>query len=711
MAVVALVGIALAVAFEQWVGPWGGLGGAFLVLGSRVYAGAAAATWMRKVVYPVIVRPRRFLTAALSLWVVADAADIILAALTGALPAPQSPQNLLRVAGYLAALAAFTSYRPFSAGRFGRYRDAIDFAILGCGVLALAWLVVVQPVVAVGISDSIGAGWYAYPLAMDALLLILLLRLVLLQQCSKPFGLLMILAFLVYGVSDAVAAYRVLAEQAGPNSPVWTGWMLASLLIAAAISQDLKAGQGSIPESGMARATWTGRLESLLPIVLTYAVVGYTIADWRLTAELEWVGVAVGAAMMILLVARQGVIAGHMELQQYVALVSTSADLAFIAETDGRILLANPAMETATGHNLGEGVPIRLVRLLEEGSQGDPILRAAVEGGWSGEVPMLRRDGSNFPVALSLRPVRDERRSRPLLAGTAHDLTGIKQREIELRKALDEVREARGELEQLNRELEGKVEARTKDLAAMVEDLARLNEDLKALDRLKTEFVALVSHELRAPLTNIRSGIELVLSSGEGFQGQTTQSLKLVGEETERLSRFVGAILDLSSLETGKYPIHLIPISLEEVASSVLARIPEARGRERIRVRLPSALPLALADERALGSVFFHLVDNAIKYAPEGDIELTAEEDDGRILVRVTDQGPGIPAEERESVFEMFHRLDTRDAREIYGHGLGLFTARRMVEAMGGSIWAEAGPEGGACFVVSLKARPPGKGS
>ena len=132
-----------------------------------------------------------------------------------------------------------------------------------------------------------------------------------------------------------------------------------------------------------------------------------------------------------------------------------------------------------------------LVRLLEEGSQGGPILMAAIERGWSGEVSMLRRDGSSFPVALSLRPVRDERRSRPLLAGTAYDLTSIKQREIELRKALDEVREARGELEQLNRELEGKVEARTKDLAAMVEDLARLNEDLKALDRLKTEFVAL----------------------------------------------------------------------------------------------------------------------------------------------------------------------------------------------------------------------------
>jgi len=287
-------------------------------------------------------------------------------------------------------------------------------------------------------------------------------------------------------------------------------------------------------------------------------------------------------------------------------------------------------------------------------------------------------------------------------------MTVTKQREIELRQALEEVRKARVELEQLNRELEVKVEARTKDLAAMVEDLARLNEDLKALDGMKTEFVALVSHELRAPLTNIRTGIELILSSGEGLQEPISQSLKLVGEETDRLNRFVEAILDLSSLEEGKYPIQMMPISLAELTAAVVARLPEAGPRERIRVEIPAGLPPVMADERALGSVVFHLVENAIKYAPKGDVVLNAQEGDGRIVVRVTDHGPGIPEEERESVFEMFHRLDARDAREIYGHGLGLFTARRMVEAMGGRIWVEAVPGGGACFAVSLEARPEG---
>ena len=708
LAAVALLGTAVAVVLGNWAGAWGSLGGSLLVLGSRVYAANVAAAWMRQATHPAIARPRRFLTAALFLWVVADAGDIVVAALTGTTPGAQSPENLLRAAGYLAALAAFASYRPLSAGRFGRYRDAIEFAVLTSGIMSLTWLVVVQPVVTVGIADQIGAGWHAYPLAMDALLLVLLLRLTLLQLSPYSFGLTMMLAFLLHGFGDAVAGYRVLAEQAGANGPVWVGWMLASLLMATAISMDIRSRQGPIPPRAKTRSIWMRRLESLLPIVLTYAVVGYTIADWWLTRQVEWAGVATGGIMVILLVARQGLIAGQTELQQYVALVSASADLAFIAESDGRILLENPAMTGATKQGTGAAAMASLPEILDEGEESGPILRAAVDEGWSGEVNFLRQDGSRFPVALSLRPVRDERRSRPLLVGTAHDMTVTKQREIELRHALEEVRKARVELEQLNRALEGKVEARTRDLAAMVEDLARLNEDLKALDRMKTEFVALVSHELRAPLTNIRTGIELILSSGEGPQEPISQSLKLVGEETDRLNRFVEAILDLSSLEAGKYPIQMMPISLAELTAAVVARLPEAGPRERIRVEIPAGLPPVMADERALGSVVFHLVENAIKYAPKGDVVLNAQEGDGRIVVRVTDHGPGIPEEERENVFEMFHRLDARDAREIYGHGLGLFTARRMVEAMGGRIWVEAVPGGGACFAVSLEARPEG---
>ncbi len=113
---------------------------------------------------------------------------------------------------------------------------------------------------------------------------------------------------------------------------------------------------------------------------------------------------------------------------------------------------------------------------------------------------------------------------------------------------------------------------------------------------------------------------------------------------------------------------------------------------------------MALADERALTSVLFHLIDNARKYASEGEIRLTGAAHAGQVQVSVSDQGPGIPQAERERIFEMFHRLDASDAREIYGHGLGLHLVRRLLEAMGGGIRAEEAPGGGTRMLLWLAA-------
>ena len=96
-----------------------------------------------------------------------------------------------------------------------------------------------------------------------------------------------------------------------------------------------------------------------------------------------------------------------------------------------------------------------------------------------------------------------------------------------------------------------------------------------------------------------------------------------------------------------------------------------------------------VADEQSLTSIVFHLLDNALKYALSGDVEVGAEAEEEGLQVWVTDEGPGIPVDERQAVFDRFHRLDTSDSREVYGHGLGLHLCRQLVEAMGG--WIEAG--------------------
>ncbi|MBM2844455.1 MAG: two-component sensor histidine kinase, partial [Anaerolineales bacterium] len=321
---------------------------------------------------------------------------------------------------------------------------------------------------------------------------------------------------------------------------------------------------------------------------------------------------------------------------------------------------------------------------------------------WSGEVTFHRSDGSRFPARLSLEPVVLERQRRPVLAATAVDLALIKEREALLRSALDDVAAARTELMALNRDLEAKVDERTRELQRTVEDLDRLNQELLALDRMKSEFVTLVSHELRAPLTNIRAGVELLLPAEAGLPGPARTSLGLIQEETARLGTFVEAILDLSALDAGRFPLRLAPLDFAAEARIAVDRFRTVPGHERIRIRLEDDLPSVQADERALASVLYHLLDNALKYAPQGDIDLGAEAEADRLVAWVRDRGPGIPEADREKVFDMFHRLDSSDARDVYGHGLGLHLVRRLLLAMGGGVRIEAASDTGARFVFWL---------
>ncbi|MCJ7678033.1 MAG: PAS domain-containing sensor histidine kinase, partial [Anaerolineales bacterium] len=431
---------------------------------------------------------------------------------------------------------------------------------------------------------------------------------------------------------------------------------------------------------------------SVLPIALTYAVVGFTLLNWRLVSVIDWAGVGAAVVLSLLLVARQGVIGGQSEMRQFAALVNASGDLAFVAQLDGLLRLTNPAVMRALGL---EAPPSALEDFLASPKPSRAFLHTASKDGWSGEVELRRGDGSLFPASLSLRPVWDERLGRALLVGTAADLTRIRQREDDLRAALSQVAVARSDLEALNAGLEQRVNERTRALEDSVERLRRMNLELQELGRLKTEFVTLVSHELRAPLTNIRAGVELLLSAHPGLGHSVREQLDLVAAETERLGGFVEAILDLSALEAGRYPLHRAPTDLGAAVQRVVARLRNQPQGGDVVIDLPPALPPVWGDERAVDSVLFHLLDNALKYAPGDRVLVQAEPRAGQVFVTVTDHGPGIPPEERQRVFEMFHRLDARDSREVYGHGLGLHLARQLLEAMGGDIRAEEAPGGG----------------
>lgn len=268
---------------------------------------------------------------------------------------------------------------------------------------------------------------------------------------------------------------------------------------------------------------------------------------------------------------------------------------------------------------------------------------------------------------------------------------------------------AEARIRQLNRELEDRVTQRTEELARAYAELQErnaalqtANEDLKELDQLKSDFVSMVSHELRAPLTNINGSIELMLDDDEMDPESQRTMLRICGEQSARLTRLVQGILDTSRIEARKLEIYPEPVDVRSLLRKITANLhPRDNGYE---FRLPEEdAPPVWADPDRLEEILSNLVDNAVKYSPEGGtIELGTEVSGDRLIVSVADSGIGIPAKELDKIFEKFHRVDRGDARTTYGHGLGLYIAKRLIEAHDGDIWVDSRPGSGATFSFTL---------
>jgi PAS domain S-box-containing protein len=231
----------------------------------------------------------------------------------------------------------------------------------------------------------------------------------------------------------------------------------------------------------------------------------------------------------------------------------------------------------------------------------------------------------------------------------------------------------------------------------------------RALDHARNTFIATVSHELRTPLAGIY-GAAVTLQRRE-FSIDTEQRnrlLAIVAGETQRLARIVDEILLAAQLESGRMVVAHDSIDLRATAEDVLSSARERLDSHTLLLDAPEALPPVVADEQKLRQVLANLVDNAIKYAPSGThvhVSLEAERD--RVVARVRDEGPGIPAADRGRIFEKFFRLDPDHVSGVAGTGLGLYIARGLVERMDGEIWVEPEERPGATFAVSLRAALP----
>lgn len=234
---------------------------------------------------------------------------------------------------------------------------------------------------------------------------------------------------------------------------------------------------------------------------------------------------------------------------------------------------------------------------------------------------------------------------------------------------------------------------------------------LKELENTRREFVANVSHELRTPLALIKGYVETLIDGARNDPGVSLRFLQTIEKHANRLTFLIEDLLTISQLESGQLVMNRQWGELQPLVNRVIEDFAtRAAGRE---VELVNAVPARLAvraDFDRLQQVLFNLVDNAIKYGrPSGRVTVGAETDAaaGRVRMWVTDDGPGIPREALERVFERFFRVDTARSREQGGTGLGLSIVKHIVQAHGGEVRAESEPGKGATFRVFLPWEPP----
>lgn len=221
-------------------------------------------------------------------------------------------------------------------------------------------------------------------------------------------------------------------------------------------------------------------------------------------------------------------------------------------------------------------------------------------------------------------------------------------------------------------------------------------EGLRSLDQARAELIAVVTHQLRTPLAIVRAYLDLLAEAAASEEAEGWHAAAI--GQVERLDELVATIMDTVRADR-LLTIDVRPFTIGTVVDEVLTRLGPLLRRHRL-ARYTDGERLALGDPARLAQVLELLLENAAKYAPEGATIVVADWTDAdEVRLAVGDDGPGIPPEHRESVFEPFVRLD-RDGRP--GTGVGLFAARRLVTAMGGRLWIEDKPAGGSQFVTAL---------
>lgn len=348
-------------------------------------------------------------------------------------------------------------------------------------------------------------------------------------------------------------------------------------------------------------------------------------------------------------------------------LLESAPDAMVIVDAGGHIVLVNSQAVQLFGWSRGEllGQPIEtLVPMRYRGShtaqrQGYASQRKVRQMGAGLDLLGLRKDGSEFPIEVSLGPIETE--EGPLVLSAIRDAS----------------------------------------------DRKRIEQTLQEASRLKSEFLAGMSHELRTPLNGILGFSELLVDQRLGpLNDKQREYIGDIHQCGKHLLQLINDVLDLSKVEAGKMEVYAEAFALQDAVASVCSLVSPMARTKRIRLatQIPDGLGEVLLDAQKVKQILFNLLSNAIKFTNEGGqvlVSLEADADMG-VILKVRDDGVGIAAAEMHRVFEVFHQLDGRASRRHEGTGLGLALTRKLVDLQGGRITVQSTPGVGSTFEVWL---------
>ncbi|MTW20261.1 PAS domain S-box protein [Allochromatium palmeri] len=390
---------------------------------------------------------------------------------------------------------------------------------------------------------------------------------------------------------------------------------------------------------------------------------------------------ALSVAILLLWLRRRRLEQQRAELERQRRMTSSvfeaSSDAIILTTPSGEILSTNPAFERMTGYSRAEARG-RNPRFLSSGRHGQIFYRelwdaVVTQGHWRGEIVNRRQDGELYTALLTIDAVRDEHGEIQHYVGVTSDITERKRHEAEL-------------------------------LAA--------KERAESAARAKTTFLSTMSHELRTPMHGILGMTQLLLESD--LSERQRRQLETVKRSADALLAILADILDYTRMDAEDIPLQTSPVDPLQVVREVVALLRSQADKKGLRLDLESeatAFDPVLIDAPHLRQLLTKLTANAIKFTHEGEIILSVriepESTDARTLVIVVaDTGIGIPDALHERIFEPFIQADGSDTRRYGGTGLGLAIARRLAEAMGGTLTVESAPDQVSRFTLRIPVQP-----